>query len=190
MAVWFYTMICLLRLEQPMKATIHEQKFLSLPLNKSAWMAVHDIKEAKFWKCLYILLCSVFSALKALCYFGANKPSMDKIYFLSYRTTVAIENSMESLNDDELFDDLSGDHNLMEDRNNILGVDNDSNEEEQVVLEDNPDSDDDNDTYDEILLIPHPIIRLCHLANRYSGIGIEGGKGLNMSMQLQDGHCQ
>ncbi len=142
MAVWFYAMIRLLRLEQPLKATIHQQKFVSLQLNESARMAVLDIKEAKFWKCLYVLLHSVFPALKALRYCDANKPSMDKIYFLSHRTTVANENSIDALNDEELFDGLSIDCNLMQDRNNILGVKDDS-DEEQVVFEDTESDDDD-----------------------------------------------
>ncbi len=64
MAMWFYVMIRLLRLEMPLKATVHQQKFQSLPLNESARMAVLDIQEAKFWKCLYILFRSVFPALK------------------------------------------------------------------------------------------------------------------------------
>ena len=89
MAMWFYAMIRLLRLEMPLKATVHQQKFRSLTLNESARMAVMDIQEAKFWKCLYILLRSVFPALKLLRYCDANKPSMDKIFYLSHRTTEA-----------------------------------------------------------------------------------------------------
>ncbi len=85
MAMWFYAMIRLLCLEIPLKATLHQQKFRSLALNESARMAVMDIQDAKFWKCLYILLRAVFSALKLLRYCDANKPSMDKIFFLSHR---------------------------------------------------------------------------------------------------------
>ena len=32
MALWFYAMICLIRLQQPLKATIHQQQFLDLAL--------------------------------------------------------------------------------------------------------------------------------------------------------------
>ena len=157
MAMWFYAMIRLLCLEQPLKAMIHQQKFVDLHLNESAWMAVHDIKEAKFWKCLYIILRCVFPALKALCYCDANKPSMDKIFFLSHRTTVAIEQSMDALNDDELFGDLSTDRNLMEDGNNMLGGEDDSNEEE-VFFEDNPDFSDDDDIEDRTEATPYNLI--------------------------------
>ena len=80
---------------------------------------------------------------------------MDKIFFLLHRTTVAIEQSMDALNDDELFGDLSMDHNLMQDGNNMLGGEDDSNEEE-VFFEDNPDFSDDDDIEDG-LKQPHII---------------------------------
>jgi hypothetical protein len=141
MAMWFYAMIRLLRLELPLKATVHQQKFRSLPLNESARMAVLGIQEAKFWKCLHILLRSVFPALKLLCYCDANKPSMDKIFFLSHRTTQAIENSFETLNDKELFGSQTPDGTLTQGDNNLDGAD-DSDEEEVAFT----DSDDDDDT--------------------------------------------
>ena len=142
MAMWFYAMIRLLRLEMPLKATVHQQKFRSLPLNESARMAVLDIQEAKFWKCLYILLRSVFPALKLLRYCDANKPSMDKIFFLLHRTTQAIEKSFDSLNDKELFGSLTPDRNLTHGDINLDGA-NDSDDEEEVAF---ADSDDDDDT--------------------------------------------
>ena len=36
MALWFYAMIRVLRLRQPLTATIHQQKFVDLNLNESA----------------------------------------------------------------------------------------------------------------------------------------------------------
>ena len=66
MALWFYPMMHLIRLQQPLKATIHQQKFLDLTLTNSAKGAVQDIKEDNFWKCMYILLRAVFPALRAL----------------------------------------------------------------------------------------------------------------------------
>jgi len=151
MAMWFYAMICLLRLEMPLKATVHQQKFRSLPLNESARMAVLDIQEAKFWKCLYILLRSVFPALKLLHYCDANKPSMDKIFFLSHRTTQAIEKSSDSLNDKELFGSLTPDRNLTHGDINLDGAD-DSDDEEEVAFED---SDDDDDTESNEVATPN-----------------------------------
>ena len=142
MAMWFYAMIRLLRLEMPLKATVHQEKFRSLPLNESARMAVLDIQEAKFWKCLYILLRSVFPALKLLRYCDANKPSMDKIFFLSHRTTQAIEKSFDSLNDKELFGSLTPDRNLTHGDVNLDGADDSDNEEEVSFV----DSEDDEDS--------------------------------------------
>jgi len=45
MALWFYAMMDLLHLQQPLKATIHQQKILDLTLTNSAKGAVHDIRR-------------------------------------------------------------------------------------------------------------------------------------------------
>lgn len=103
MASWFYGMMRLLRLKQPLKATIHQQQFRDLTLNVSAKAAVHDIEDEKFWKCLYVLLRAVYPALRALRYCDSNSPVMDKIYFLSHRTTEAIKQSQECFNEVGLF---------------------------------------------------------------------------------------
>ena len=149
MAMWFYAMIRLLRLEMPLKATVHQEKFRSLPLNESARMAVLDIQEAKFWKCLYVLLRSVFPALKLLRYCDANKPSMDKIFFLLHRTTQAIEKSFDSLNDKELFGSLTPDRNLMHGDINLDGADDSDDEEEVAFADSDDDNDDDNESNEE-----------------------------------------
>ncbi len=90
MAQWFYAMMCLICLQQPLKATIHQQKILDLTLTNSAKGAVQDIKKDNFWKCMYILLRAVFPALRALRYCNSNTPCMDKLFHLSHRTVVAI----------------------------------------------------------------------------------------------------
>ena len=55
MALWFYAMMRLICLQQPLKATIHQQIFLDLTLSTSARGAVQDhIKDENFWKCMYI----------------------------------------------------------------------------------------------------------------------------------------
>ncbi len=74
MALWFYAMIQLLCLQQPLKATIHQQNFLDLTLTNSAKGAIQDINDHNFWKCMYILLCAVFPALRALWYCDSNMP--------------------------------------------------------------------------------------------------------------------
>ena len=56
MALWFYAMMRLICLQQPLKATIHHQKFLDLTLTTSARGAVQDIMDKNFWKCMNILL--------------------------------------------------------------------------------------------------------------------------------------
>ena len=71
-------------------ATIHQQKFVDLTLNDTVAMAVQDIENPDFWKCLYIILRAVFPTLRLLRYCDKSKPAMDKIYYLSYRTTQAL----------------------------------------------------------------------------------------------------
>jgi hypothetical protein len=80
MALWFYAIVHLLCLQQPLAATIHQQKFVDLNLNDSVRADVHDIKEGKFWKCIYLLLPAVFVALRLLRYWDESKMAMDKIY--------------------------------------------------------------------------------------------------------------
>jgi hypothetical protein len=84
-------------------------KFLDLESAKkqSVRMAVQDIEVNKFWKCLYILLCSVFPALRALCFCDASRPVIDKNFFPSHRTTQAIERLQEFLNDSNIFGALT-----------------------------------------------------------------------------------
>ena len=62
MALWFYAMMRLLRLKQPLIATIHQQKFVDLNLNDTVRGAVQDIKDDTLWKCIYLLLHAVFPA--------------------------------------------------------------------------------------------------------------------------------
>jgi len=126
MVLWFYAMMRLIRLQQPLTATIHQQKFLDLTLTTSAKGAVQDIKEDKFWKCMYILLRAMFPALRALRCCDSSTPCMDKLFHLSHRTTVAIENSLDDLNDKSLFGSLQTDQNLIEEGNIVLGSDLDN----------------------------------------------------------------
>jgi hypothetical protein len=83
MALWFYAMVRLLRLRQPLGATIHQQKIVDLNPNDSVKAAVHDIKDDKFWKCVYLLLRAVFPALRLLCYCNKSMLAWDKIFFFA-----------------------------------------------------------------------------------------------------------
>jgi len=60
---------------------------------------------------------------------------MDKLFHLSHRTTVAIEKSLDDLNDKSLFDSLKTDHNLIEEGNIVLGSDlnNSTNNDEDEI---------------------------------------------------------
>jgi hypothetical protein len=136
-------MHCALRLKQALLAMIHQQKFLDLKSAKkqSVRMAVQDIEDNKFWKCLYILLRSIFPALRALHFCDARQPVMDKIFFLSHRTTQAIERSQEFLNDSNIFGALTIDSNFIAEGNVILGSndgDIGNEEAEEVVFEETP----------------------------------------------------
>jgi hypothetical protein len=99
---------------------------------------VHDIKEDKFWKCIYVLLRAVFPALRLLCYCNKSKPAMDKIFFLSHRTTLAFEKSEEFLNNRNLFGSLRSDSNLTQEGNIALGEGGDVSDEDNVVYEKAP----------------------------------------------------
>jgi hypothetical protein len=138
MALWFYAMVRLLRLQQPLAATIHQPKFVGLNLNVSVSAAVHDIKDNKFWKCKYVLLHAVFPALMLLCYCNKSKPAMDKIFFLSHRTTLILEKLEEFLNNRNLFGSLRSDPNLTQEGNIVLGEGGDISDEENVVCENAP----------------------------------------------------
>jgi hypothetical protein len=62
---------------------------------------------------------------------------MDKIFFLSHKTTQAIKRSQEFLNNSNLFGTLSMDSNLLAEGNVILGLndgDSDDDEGEDVVF--------------------------------------------------------
>ena len=105
-------------------ATIHQQKFTDLQLNETVAMAVQDIENPDFWKCLYVLLRAVFPALRLLRYCDKSKPAMDKILYLSHRTTQALEQSESVLNDEALFGQITSDRNLGREIDILGGVDN------------------------------------------------------------------
>jgi hypothetical protein len=115
-----------LRLRQALLSTINQQKFLELESVKkqSVRHAIRDIEDKKFWNCLYVILRCVFPAR----FCDASRPVMDKIFFLSHRTTEAIIRSQEVLNDPNLFGTLKMDRNLQAEGNVILGGESDDDE--------------------------------------------------------------
>jgi hypothetical protein len=63
---------------------------------------------------------------------------MDKLFHLSHRTTVAIKNSLDDLNDKSLFGSLKTDQNLIEEGNIVLGSDltnSANNDEDEIVFQ-------------------------------------------------------
>jgi hypothetical protein len=149
MALWFYAMVCLLCLQQPLAATIHQHRFVDLNLNNSVRAAVHDIKDDKFWKCIYLLVHAVFPALRLLCYCNKSKPAMDKMFFLSHRTTLALKKLEKFLNNRNLCGSLRSDSNLTKEGNIVLGEGGDISNEEDVVHENAPPHSEEESDYDE-----------------------------------------
>ena len=78
---------------------------------------------------------------------------MDKIFFLSHRTTVALDKSMEFLNDKTLFGALKSDDNLTREGNIVLGgaggAENDSNNDNVIFNDGPPPSEDDSDVTED-----------------------------------------
>ena len=102
----FYAMFCLLRQKLALLATVHSANYRALSLSSRAQRATKDVMEERYYKAMYALMRAVYSALVALRYSDSNTPAMDKIFFLAHRTTVAIETSVEVLNDTALFGEL------------------------------------------------------------------------------------
>ncbi len=102
-ATWFYAMHRLLQQRQALKATIHNQTFIDLPKTNGVIKAVRDTEDNNFWKHIYVLLCALFSSLKALRLHNTNVSGMDKIYYLVHRACAAVAKSVAVLNDETLF---------------------------------------------------------------------------------------
>ena len=103
MTSWFYAMMRILRHRNVLLATIHTTKFRDLSKNDRVRGAVFDIEDPLFFKSLFVLLRAVFPAIHALRYSDSNTPMMDKICFLSKRTVLALTNSIDALNNPDLF---------------------------------------------------------------------------------------
>ena len=106
--------------------------------------AVRDITDEKFWKRIYIVLRAVFPALCFLRYCDKTVPVMDKIYYLSHRTTIVLEKSVLDLNDESLFGDMTLDSNLDREMD-IMGGDDDDDDDDDVVFSIDSDTDLDDD---------------------------------------------
>ena len=75
---------------------------------------------------MYVVLQAVYPALCCLRYCDSNTQAIDKIYRLAYRTRLAIKQSVQSLEDINLFAPFA---------NDVIGLDL-RNEEAQIYGED------------------------------------------------------
>lgn len=115
-----------LRCKEALLATVHNPNFTTLSIVKSddrVRLAVLDIKDEKFWQANYVLLRSVFPALRTLRYCDSNTPAMDKLYYLTHRVTRALHNSAQMLDDTTLFSEIEDDEGVAFEREQVYGTD-------------------------------------------------------------------
>ena len=102
-ATWFYAMMQLLLMKDMLLSTVHSAAFKELEKTDVVRAAIFDITDLKFFKALYILLRAVFPAIRVLLYCDKGEPCMDKLNYLTYCATNALNRSKTLLNDPELF---------------------------------------------------------------------------------------
>ena len=121
-ATWFYAMMRLLRLKDPLRATINQIKFCDLELNDRARSALIDIVDDVFWRALYALLRAVIPEIRVLGYCESNTPAIDKVYHLAHGTSKSIEKSIVDLNDNVIFGPLVLGDGLRMEENDFFGA--------------------------------------------------------------------
>jgi len=161
-------------MQQILKNTVNNAAFSSVPMDASVKFAMRDVEDPNYFKAMYVLCRAVFPALKLLRHCDANRPAMDKIYFLAHRTTVAIQiqRSVNALNDDDLFGkweeadvDLSSQEKIVYfEEGNVTDVEESTNNDvEEDSDEDSSSGDDDDNLGDKCLkLWEHRVHRLEH----------------------------
>ena len=117
---------------------------------------------------------------------------MDKIYYLSHRTTVALEKSEQDLNDESLFGDMTLDSNLHRemDMMGVDGGDDDDDDDDDVVFS-NDTTLNSPDAIRMMMMTMWPKLpdHRSHLGNFSCGTGTSASIVLSMSMPLRDGRC-
>ena len=96
-------MMRILRMKDVLLSTVHSVAFKDIKKTDVICGAIMDINDPKFFKALDILLQAVYPAIRVLRYCDKGEPCMDKLYYLTYRATDAINRSKDLLNDPEIF---------------------------------------------------------------------------------------
>jgi hypothetical protein len=96
-------MMQLLQMKDALLSPVHSAAFKDLEKMDVIRAAIFDITDPKFFKVLYILLRAVFPAIRVLRYCDKGEPCMDKLYYLTYRATDALNRLKTLLNDPELY---------------------------------------------------------------------------------------
>ncbi len=89
-ASWFFALHCLLSQKRTLLTTVHSPYFATLTHNAKTALAVQDSKSNHFWKAVYCLLREKFPTLRVLRYCYANKPAMDRTFYLCNRAQNAL----------------------------------------------------------------------------------------------------
>ena len=113
-STFFYAIIRAICCRLALIETIHQAKFSELDLNEYVRSAVLDIEDKNFRKAIYTIVRATFPALRSLRYCERNTPTMEKLFHLSHRTTIAMKRLCDCLNDADLFGIYNGTNDLLE----------------------------------------------------------------------------
>jgi hypothetical protein len=149
MAGHIYAQCRLLRLREPLLATIASAAFKDLKLKKKAEKVESFLSNPEMWKAVYVLLRCLYPMLRVLRLADQSEcGGMSKILYYVHKTDEAIEKSMNALESMKYFDDhqeddaveddsdeeVDGDDDASDDEVDIQKNDNDDDEEEGQIL--------------------------------------------------------
>jgi hypothetical protein len=149
MAGHAYAQCRMLRLREPLMATITSAAYIDLKLKGLAKKVEEYLSNPDMWIAAYTIQRCLFPMIRVLRLCDQSAcGGMSKIVFYVHRTDEALERSMESLKNLALFRDY-GEHDA-EDDDEDLDDDDETNDEEADVQHDGSDHDDsDSETTDE-----------------------------------------
>ena len=142
MAGYFYAFHRMLRLKDPLVATINSIAFKDYEKKKKKLRDIGAVlNNNDFWIALFEVTRAVFPLLRVLRLADSSKAGMDKLYYFVRMTDKAIEKSVGALDDLKFFEDESG--NTME---ALFDNDNDDDVDDSKSDEDVGDDGDDGRT--------------------------------------------